>query len=148
MEGCKTVTLLGEFMQYEPIRAVCPGPFNSETAQTPGSHRLAAVLARAGIDSPMYGGVFSAEPAAHTAIHHHGEQDTIAYVLSGSSYVRWGKRGCAQGAGLLDGTTKSRHILDIHGFPTLEITVTIDPVPMGKWFDPETDLTLIDPTIR
>jgi uncharacterized RmlC-like cupin family protein len=80
-------------MQYEPLRVVRPGQFNSETAQTPGSQRLAAVHAGVGIDSPMWGGVFSVEPAARTAIHHHGEQDTIAYVLSGSSYVRWGERG-------------------------------------------------------
>lgn len=33
------------------------------------------------------------EPGARTGIHHHGEQNTIAYVLSGSSYVRWGERG-------------------------------------------------------
>jgi uncharacterized RmlC-like cupin family protein len=28
-----------------------------------------------------------------TGIHHHGEQHTIVYVLSGSSYVRWGEQG-------------------------------------------------------
>ncbi len=33
------------------------------------------------------------EPGASTAIHHHEEQHTIAYVRSGSSYVRWGERG-------------------------------------------------------
>jgi uncharacterized RmlC-like cupin family protein len=33
------------------------------------------------------------EPAARTAIHNHGEQHTIAYVLSGSSYVRSGEHG-------------------------------------------------------
>jgi uncharacterized RmlC-like cupin family protein len=41
----------------------------------------------------MWGGVFCVEPAARTAIHHHGEQHAIAYVLSGTSYVRWGERG-------------------------------------------------------
>ena len=80
-------------MQYESIRVVHPGQFDSTTAQTPGSHRLAAVHPGAGTDSPMWGGVFSVEPAARTAIHHHGKQHTIAYVLSGSSHVRWGKRG-------------------------------------------------------
>ena len=30
---------------------------------------------------------------AHTGIHHHGEQQTIAYVLSGICEVRWGARG-------------------------------------------------------
>lgn len=33
------------------------------------------------------------DPAARTAIHHHGEQETIAYVLNGECYVRWGERG-------------------------------------------------------
>ena len=41
----------------------------------------------------MWGGLFFVEPEARTGIHHHGEQDTIAYVLSGSSLVRWGERG-------------------------------------------------------
>jgi uncharacterized RmlC-like cupin family protein len=80
-------------MQYQSIRVVRPDQFDSATAQTPGSQRLAAVHPEAGIDSPMWGGVFCVEPTARTAIHHHGEQHTIAYVLSGSSYVRWGKQG-------------------------------------------------------
>jgi uncharacterized RmlC-like cupin family protein len=80
-------------MQYQSIRVVRPGQFDSATAQTPGSQRFAAVHPGAGIDSPIWGGVFFVEPAARTAIHHHGEQHTIAYVLSGSSYVRWGEHG-------------------------------------------------------
>lgn len=32
-------------------------------------------------------------PPSHTGIHHHGEQQTIAYVLSGICEVRWGARG-------------------------------------------------------
>jgi uncharacterized RmlC-like cupin family protein len=80
-------------MQYESIRVVHPNQFDSATAQTPGSLRLAAVHPGDGIDSPMWGGVFTVDPAARTAIHHHGKQYTIAYVLSGSSYVRWGERG-------------------------------------------------------
>ena len=42
-------------MQYEPLRVIRPRQFNSGTAQTPGSRRLAAVHAGAGIDSPMWG---------------------------------------------------------------------------------------------
>jgi uncharacterized RmlC-like cupin family protein len=80
-------------MRYQSICVVRPGQFDSATAQTPGSQRLAAVHPGAGIDSPIWGGVFSVEPSARTAIHHHGEQHTIAYVLSGSSYVRWGEHG-------------------------------------------------------
>jgi uncharacterized RmlC-like cupin family protein len=36
---------------------------------------------------------FTVQPGAKTAIHHHGEQETIAYVLKGECYVRWGERG-------------------------------------------------------
>jgi uncharacterized RmlC-like cupin family protein len=80
-------------MHYQSIRVVRSNQLDSATAQTPGSKRFAAIHRGAGIESPMWGGAFVVEPGARTGIHHHGEQHTIAYVLSGSSYVRWGERG-------------------------------------------------------
>jgi uncharacterized RmlC-like cupin family protein len=80
-------------MEYQPIRVVHPNEFDSGTAQTQGSQRLAAIHAPAGIKSPMWGGIFVVQPGARTGIHHHGEQDTIVYVLEGAAYVRWGERG-------------------------------------------------------
>src|SRR5712672_3257518 len=68
---------------YPPIRIVGPASFDQATAQTPGSVRLAAVAPQLGIDSVLWGGLFDVEPGARTGIHHHGEQQTIAYVLSG-----------------------------------------------------------------
>jgi predicted DNA-binding protein with PD1-like motif len=50
--------------------------------------------------------------------------------------------------GLPDGRTKGGHVLDADVFPTLEVMVTVDPLAMHKRLDPETDLTLIDPTMR
>jgi predicted DNA-binding protein with PD1-like motif len=50
--------------------------------------------------------------------------------------------------GLPDGSTKGGHVLDAQVSPTLEVMVTVDPIIMHKRFDPETDLTLIDPTLR
>jgi uncharacterized protein len=50
--------------------------------------------------------------------------------------------------GLPDGTTRGGHVLDAHVSPTLEVMVTIDPIAMHKRLDPETDLTLIDPTMK
>src|ERR1035438_5886777 len=83
----------GDFMQYQSIRVVRPEQLDSATAQTPGSQRFAAIHPGAAIQSPMWGGLFLVEPGAHTGIHHHGEQHTIAYVLSGTSFIRWGDRG-------------------------------------------------------
>src|SRR5271170_4133471 len=47
-----------------------------------------------------------------------------------------------------DGTTRAGHVLDAIVSPTLEVMVTVDPIAMKKRFDPETDLTLIDPALK
>src|SRR5260370_18515080 len=48
--------------------------------------------------------------------------------------------------GLPDGTARAGHVLEAHVWPTLEVMVTVDPLTMQKRFDPDTDLTLIDPS--
>jgi predicted DNA-binding protein with PD1-like motif len=47
-----------------------------------------------------------------------------------------------------DGTTRGGHVLEAYVSPTLEVMLTVDPITMQKRFDPETDLTLIDPTLK
>jgi hypothetical protein len=47
-----------------------------------------------------------------------------------------------------DGTTQGGHVLEAYASPTVEVMVTVDPVTMQKRFDPETDLTLIDPALK
>jgi predicted DNA-binding protein with PD1-like motif len=49
--------------------------------------------------------------------------------------------------GAPDGTTQGGHVLAAYVSPTLEVIVTVDPVTMQKRFDPDTDLTLIDPSL-
>lgn len=78
---------------YPPIRVIGPADFDRGTAQTPGSKRLAAIAPGLGIETAMWGGLFEVEAGARTGIHHHGEQQTIAYVLSGVCEVRWGAKG-------------------------------------------------------
>jgi len=75
------------------IRIIHASEFDNGTQQTPGSERRAAVAPELGIDSTMWGGVFEVKPGARTGIHHHGAQQTIAYVLSGVCEVRWGASG-------------------------------------------------------
>ena len=75
------------------IHIVSPGDFDQGTAQTPGSERRAAIAPALGIESAIWGGLFEVEPRSRTGIHHHGEQETIAYVLSGLCEIRWGLSG-------------------------------------------------------
>jgi uncharacterized RmlC-like cupin family protein len=76
-----------------PIRIVRPDQFDSGTAQTPGSQRAAAIAPEVGVTSAQWGGIFEVEPGARTGVHHHGSQETVAYVLSGTCEVRWGEKG-------------------------------------------------------
>src|SRR5271170_216827 len=78
---------------FAPVRIVGPGGFDRATAQTPGSERRAAIARDLGTETRMWGGTFVVAPAAKTGIHHHGVQETIAYVLDGRCEVRWGERG-------------------------------------------------------
>jgi uncharacterized RmlC-like cupin family protein len=81
-------------MSTQPrISVVTPAEFDGGTAQTPGSERLAAISPAQGITTNIWGGTFFVEPGFSTGIHHHGEQNTIAYVLEGACTVRWGERG-------------------------------------------------------
>src|ERR1700722_8360078 len=75
------------------ISVVHPTELSSETQQTPGSLRMSAIAAMHGIVSSLWAGIFVVEPSAQTGIHHHGEQDTVVYVLEGEACVRWGDLG-------------------------------------------------------
>src|SRR5476649_2858634 len=75
------------------IHIVSPAEFDQGTAQTSGSERRAAIAPALGVASAIWGGLFEVEPESRTGIHHHGEQETIAYVLSGICEVRWGATG-------------------------------------------------------
>lgn len=44
-----------------------------------------------------------------------------------------------------DGSTLGGHILDASVFPTLEVFVTVDPVPLYKQKQPQTGVSTIDP---
>jgi uncharacterized RmlC-like cupin family protein len=75
------------------ISIVKPNEFDSGTAQTSGSTRRAAITPDFDIETSLWGGLFDVDPGDRTGIHHHGEQQTIAYVLSGRCEVRWGANG-------------------------------------------------------
>jgi len=79
--------------KYLPLTVVHRDSFDPGTAQTPGSLRLAAISREQHIQTGLWGGTFLVEAGARTGIHHHGEQETIVYVLEGEARVRWGERG-------------------------------------------------------
>ena len=70
---------------------VIPGSqLDLNTAQTPGMTRAAAITyARTGA-SKLWAGTVIIEPNAKTGAHHHGELESVIYVVSGRARMRWG----------------------------------------------------------
>lgn len=70
---------------------VIPGDqLDTNTAQTPGMDRAAAInFARVGAQK-IWAGTVSIKPDAKTGAHHHGELESVIYVLRGRARMRWG----------------------------------------------------------
>ena len=79
--------------EAKQIRIIRPDQFDLGTAQTRGSERRAAIAPELGVTSALWGGIFEVEPGSRTGVHHHGHQETIAFVLRGASEIRWGAKG-------------------------------------------------------
>ena len=72
------------------IRIVRAGELDTNTPQTPGMSRAAAIThARTGA-SKLWAGTVIVEPAVRTAAHHHGELETVLYIVRGRARFRWG----------------------------------------------------------
>jgi uncharacterized RmlC-like cupin family protein len=71
---------------------VIPGSsLDSNTAQTPGMSRAAAInFARAGAQK-IWAGTVTIHPNAKTGAHHHGELESVIYVVKGKARMRWGE---------------------------------------------------------
>ena len=71
---------------------VIPGDnLDSNTAQTPGMHRAAAIdAARAGAQR-IWAGTVHIHPGAKTGAHHHGALESVIYIVKGRARMRWGE---------------------------------------------------------
>jgi len=71
---------------------VIPGDrLDPNTAQTPGMNRAAAInYARVGAEK-LWAGTVHIHPGAKTGAHHHGELESVIYVVSGRARLRWGE---------------------------------------------------------
>ena len=73
------------------VKIVSSKNLDLNTPQTPGMTRSAAVThARTGAQK-LWAGSVSIHPDAKTAPHHHGELESVIYVISGAARMRWGE---------------------------------------------------------
>jgi uncharacterized RmlC-like cupin family protein len=74
------------------VRIVAASDVDRNTPQTPGMDRAAAInFAKAGAQK-LWAGTVNIHPAAKTGAHHHGEIESVIYVVRGRARMRWGER--------------------------------------------------------
>ena len=77
--------------KHDGVRVIPGTSLDSNTAQTPGMDRKAAInYARVGAQK-IWAGTVSIQPNAKTGAHHHGELESVIYVLRGKARMRWGE---------------------------------------------------------
>jgi len=74
------------------VKVVRAGELDANTPQTPGMTRAAAITnARTGA-AKLWAGTVTVQPDAKTGPHHHGELETVLYIVKGRARMRWGDR--------------------------------------------------------
>ena len=74
------------------VRVIKGDQLDTNTAQTPGMNRAAAInAARVGAQK-IWAGTVHIHPDAKTGAHHHGALESVIYIVSGRARMRWGER--------------------------------------------------------
>jgi uncharacterized RmlC-like cupin family protein len=73
------------------IRIVRSGQLDLNTPQTSGMSRAAANTHATAGANKLWAGTVTIEPNVKTGAHHHGELESVIYVVSGKARMRWGK---------------------------------------------------------
>jgi uncharacterized RmlC-like cupin family protein len=74
------------------VRVVRSGQLDDSTAQTLGMQRRAAITADKVGAQKLWAGTVTIDPKAKTGPHHHGELESVIYVVTGIARLRWGDR--------------------------------------------------------
>jgi uncharacterized RmlC-like cupin family protein len=78
--------------KHDGVRVIPGNQLDPNTAQTPGMNRAAAInRARAGAEK-IWAGTVTIHANAKTGAHHHGDLESVIYVVRGRARMRWGEK--------------------------------------------------------
>ena len=72
------------------LRIIRSGDLNTNTPQTPGMTRAEAISRATAGAQKLWAGTVVVQPNAKTGPHHHGDLETVIYVVHGRARFRWG----------------------------------------------------------
>lgn len=73
------------------VKIISGSQLDLNTPQTPGMTRAAAITHAAVGASKLWAGTVAIDANARTGAHHHGELESVIYVVSGRARMRWGE---------------------------------------------------------
>lgn len=77
--------------KHNGVCVIAGNQLDSNTAQTPGMDRRAAInFARVGAQK-LWAGTVTIHADAKTGAHHHGHLESVIYVIRGRARMRWGE---------------------------------------------------------
>ena len=74
------------------VRIIRANELDAGTAQTLGMQRRAAVTTGRTGAMKLWAGTVTIDAKAKTGAHHHGDLESVIYVVSGHARLRWGNR--------------------------------------------------------
>jgi uncharacterized RmlC-like cupin family protein len=80
-----------ERWKHDGVRVIAAGALDTRTPQTAGMLRAAAITADAGAQK-LWAGTVTIGADAKTGAHHHGDLESVIYVVRGRARMRWGER--------------------------------------------------------
>jgi uncharacterized RmlC-like cupin family protein len=82
---------MNEKWKHDGVQIIPGHSLDANTPQTPGMERKAAInYARVGAQK-IWAGTVRIKPDAKTGAHHHGELESVIYVVKGRARMRWGE---------------------------------------------------------
>ncbi len=78
--------------KFDGVRVVSGCDLDPNTPQTAGMSRAAAITAARVGAHKLWAGTVTIDPAAKTGAHHHGDLESIIYVVRGRARMKWGER--------------------------------------------------------
>lgn len=88
----KNTTADGQRWEHDGVRVICGAELDPNTAQTPGMTRAAAITTASAGAQKLWAGTVTIHPDAKTGAHHHGELESVIYVVRGRARMRWGEQ--------------------------------------------------------
>jgi uncharacterized RmlC-like cupin family protein len=78
--------------KFAGVRVVRADELDASTAQTLGMQRRAAITTDRAGATKLWAGTVTIDARAKTGAHHHGDLESVIYVVNGIARLRWGDR--------------------------------------------------------